>query len=106
MEFINQLIMALHKISPLHLDGIIVHYIWIKNNIFAEIRGNWVYRSNDLGLNWMLINGGMDHDKYVLSSENTRNGFLFSGMDYNGIYRSANQVLSFNDNDNYLLNFV
>lgn len=64
------------------------------NTVYAGTRGNWVYRSIDGTSNWTLINSGMNQDNYVLSLGATNNGYLFAGMDYAGIYRSINQVLS------------
>lgn len=76
------------------------------NTIFAGTRGNWVYRSTDLGSNWTLLNSGMGQDNYVLSLGASKNGYLFAGMDYYGIYRSANQVVSADDNSVSPENFI
>jgi len=67
------------------------------NNIYAETRGYWVYRSTDGGNNFDLINSGMGQDKYVLSLGASKSGYLFAGMDYYGIYRSVNKVISWVD---------
>jgi len=83
--------------SSLYLDG---------NTIYAGTRGNWVYRSTDLGVNWSLLNSGMGQDNFILSLEGNRNGFLFAGMDYSGIYRSVNQVLSINENEISIKDFT
>jgi hypothetical protein len=64
------------------------------NNIYAETRGYWVYRSTVGGNNFDLINSGMGQDKYVLSLGASKSGYLFAGMDYYGIYRSVNKVIS------------
>jgi len=64
------------------------------NNINAGTRGYWVYRSTVGGNNFDLINSGMGQDKYVLSLGASKSGYLFVGMDYYGIYRSVNKVIS------------
>jgi photosystem II stability/assembly factor-like uncharacterized protein len=64
------------------------------NNIYAETRGYWVYRSTDGGNNFDSINSGMEQDKYVLSLGASKSSYLFAGMDYYGIYRSVNKVIS------------
>lgn len=72
------------------------------NNIYAGTRGYWVYRSTDSGNNFSLINSGMGQDKYVLSLGASKSGYLFAGMDYYGIYRSINKVISSVD-ENFLI---
>lgn len=83
--------------SSLYLNG---------NNIYAGTRGNWVYRSTDLGITWNLINSGMGQDNYILSLEGNSSGFLFAGMDYFGIYRSVNQVLSIIEDEISVKDFI
>lgn len=77
------------------------------NTVYAGTRGNWVYRSTDGTSNWHLINTGMNQDNYVLSLCASNNGYLYAGMDYTGIYRSINQVVSVEEenilNDNFIL---
>ena len=62
--------------------------------IYAATQGNWLYESDDNGDNWFLVNGGLNDSKYILSLEITKSGFLFAGMDYYGIYKSANKVVT------------
>ena len=62
--------------------------------IYAATQGNWLYESDDNGDNWFLVNGGLNDSKYILSLEITNSGFLFAGMDYYGIYKSANKVVT------------
>lgn len=64
------------------------------NNIYAGNRGYWVYRSTNSGDSFSLLNDGMGQDKYVLSLGASKNGYLYAGMDYYGIYRSSNKVVS------------
>jgi len=64
------------------------------NNIYAGTRGYWVYSSTDWGNNFDLISSGIGQDKYVLSLGASKSGNLFAGMDYYGIYRSVNKVIS------------
>jgi hypothetical protein len=83
--------------SCLFIDG---------NTVYAGTRGNWVYRATDGTSNWHLVNTGMNQDNYVLSLVSS-NRYLFAGMDYTGIYRSINQVVSVEEedilNDNFIL---
>ena len=62
--------------------------------IYAATQGNWLYESDDNGDNWFLVNGGLNDSKYILSLEITKSGFLFAGMDYYGIYKSVNKVVT------------
>lgn len=84
--------------SCLFIDG---------NTVYAGTRGNWVYRATDGTSNWHLVYTGMNQDKYVLSLSASNNGYLYAGMDYTGIYRSVNQVVSVEEqdilNDNFIL---
>ncbi|MCS7053981.1 MAG: T9SS type A sorting domain-containing protein [Ignavibacterium sp.] len=83
--------------SCLHIDG---------NVVYAGTRGNWVYRSTDGTSNWNILNSGMNQDNYVLSLGTTSNGYLFAGMDYYGIYRSTNQVVATEEEDNLVDGFI
>ncbi|NWF51286.1 MAG: T9SS type A sorting domain-containing protein [Ignavibacteriaceae bacterium] len=62
--------------------------------MYAGTRGYWVYRSTDNGESWQLINSGMGEDKYVLSLLTNSSGYLFAGLDYNGLYKSVNPVVT------------
>jgi len=61
--------------------------------MYAGTRGYWVYRS-DNGDNWSLINSGMGDEKYVLSLLISKAGYLFAGMDYYGLYKSVEKVVT------------
>lgn len=63
-------------------------------SIYAGTRGNWVYRSLNNGENWELVNLGMGQDKYILSLLTNSTGYLFAGMDYYGLYKSVNKVVT------------
>ena len=63
-------------------------------SMYAGTRGNWVYRSINNGDNWELINSGMNQDKYILSLLTTKSGYVFAGMDYYGLYRSVNKIIT------------
>ncbi len=80
-------------------------YIDNNNHIYLGTRGYWIYRSTDKGINWSLINSGMGQDNFVLSIGGFRGGYIFAGMDYAGIYRSANVVNVESIKDNYEVNF-
>ncbi len=62
-------------------------------SMYAGTRGYWIDRSED-GNNWSLINSGMGDDKYVLSLLTTKAGYLFAGMDYAGLYRSIDKIVT------------
>ncbi len=63
------------------------------SSMYAGTKGSWVYKS-DTGDNWTLLNSGMGDNKYVLSLLTTKAGFLFAGMDYAGLYRSLDKVIT------------
>lgn len=63
-------------------------------SIYAGTRGNWVYRSLNNGDNWELVKSGMGEDKYILSLLTNSTGYLFAGMDYYGLYKSVNKVVT------------
>jgi photosystem II stability/assembly factor-like uncharacterized protein len=63
-------------------------------SMYAGTRGYWVYTSADDGENWQLVNSGMGDDKYVLSLLTSGAGYLYAGMDYYGLYRSINKVVT------------
>ncbi|MCX8056067.1 MAG: T9SS type A sorting domain-containing protein [Ignavibacteria bacterium] len=69
----------------------------IGNTIYAGTRGNYVYKSTNLGQSWEVINSGMSQDRYVLSLGLSKSGYIFAGMDYAGIYKSVNNVVSVSD---------
>ena len=71
--------------------------------IYAATQGNWLYESDDNGDNWFLVNGGLNDSKYILSLEITKSGFLFAGMDYYGIYKSVNKVVTTLNEENTVL---
>jgi len=60
----------------------------------AGTRGYWVYTSTDNGENWQLVKSGMGDDKFVLSLLTNSTGYLFAGMDYYGLYKSVNKVVT------------
>lgn len=62
-------------------------------SMYAGTKGYWVYKS-DNGDNWSLINSGMGDEKYVLSLLTTGSGYLFAGMDYYGMYKSVDKVIT------------
>ena len=70
------------------------------NNIYVGTRGYWVYLSTNSENSFNLINSGMGQDKYVLSLGASKRGYLFAGMDYQGVYRSVNKVIT-SVNENY-----
>ena len=76
------------------------------NTVYAGTRGNWVYRATDGTSNWHLLYTGMNQDNYVLSLCASGNGYLYAGMDYTGIYRSINQVVSVEENEILNDNFI
>jgi len=61
--------------------------------IYAGTRGSWIYRSEDNGENWSLLNSGLGN-QYVLSLAINTNGYLFSGTDTSGVYRSVQPVVT------------
>jgi hypothetical protein len=63
-------------------------------SMYAGTKGNWIYRSINNGDNWELVNSGMGQEKYVLSLLTTASGYLFAGMDYYGLYKSVNKVVT------------
>ncbi|MFZ1518239.1 MAG: T9SS type A sorting domain-containing protein [Ignavibacteriaceae bacterium] len=63
-------------------------------SIYAGTKGNWIYRSLNNGDNWELVKSGMGEDKYVLSLLTNSTGYLFAGMDYYGLYKSVNKVVT------------
>lgn len=62
-------------------------------SMYAGTKGNWVYKS-DNGDDWTLINSGMGDEKYVLSLLITNIGYLYAGMDYYGLYKSVDKVVT------------
>ena len=62
--------------------------------MYAGTVGYWVYTSIDNGENWQLVKSGMGEDKYVLSLLTNSTGYLFAGMDYYGLYKSVNKVVT------------
>lgn len=63
-------------------------------SMYAGTKGNWIYRSLNNGDNWELVKSGMGEDKYVLSLLTSSMGYLFAGMDYYGLYKSVNKVVT------------
>jgi photosystem II stability/assembly factor-like uncharacterized protein len=70
--------------------------ITANQDIYAATRGYWVYRSADNGGNWELLNSGLtnngEYGKYILSLCVNSNGYIFSGSDGAGIFRSVDMV--------------
>ena len=62
-------------------------------SMHAGTRGSWVHRSDD-GNNWGIVNSGMGDDKYVLSLLTTNSGYLFAGMDYAGLYKTVDKIVT------------
>ncbi|HMN24571.1 MAG TPA: T9SS type A sorting domain-containing protein [Ignavibacteriaceae bacterium] len=63
-------------------------------SMYAGTKGNYVYCSLNNGDNWELVKSGMGEDKYVLSLLTNSTGYLFAGMDYYGLYKSVNKVVT------------
>ncbi|GEM_PF-3272500 len=61
--------------------------------IYAGTQGYWLSFSEDSGDSWSLLNNGLTN-KYILSLCLDKDGYLFTGTDTSGVYRSINPVVT------------
>lgn len=65
------------------------------DELFVGVLGSGLFKSEDLGLNWQLINTGFYHPKsapvYILFSSNND---IYAALQFGGIYKSVDNGLS------------